>query len=141
MVNYILCTTTTTTFFETNIFITTTTFFEIMIAFTTIWALLYENGSAARKEEGTRAYWDTLSPTQQQQVFTTITDKLQKGLFVHYDPIRALRENLRRGQAAEPTFLRGDEGGDLVQVRYNGLYKICTRDTMKAFKLEYVRDW
>ena len=42
---------------------------------------------------------------------------------------------------AEPTFLRGDEPGDLVQVRYNGLYKICTRETMKEYGLEYVRDW
>ena len=42
---------------------------------------------------------------------------------------------------SEPPFLRGDEPGDLVQVRYNGLYKICTRDTMQKYGLEYVRDW
>ena len=41
----------------------------------------------------------------------------------------------------EPTFLRGNEKGDLVQVRYNGLYKICTRETMQRFNLEWVRDW
>ena len=42
----------------------------------------------------------------------------------------------------EPTFLRGDEKGlDLVQVRYNGLFKICTRETQQTFALEYVRDW
>ena len=36
----------------------------------------------------------------------------------------------------EPTFLRGDEAGDLVQVRYNGLYKICTRETAQQFNLQ-----
>lgn len=41
----------------------------------------------------------------------------------------------------QPVFLRGDEGGDIVQVRYNGAYKLCTRDTMKLFGLEWVRDW
>lgn len=41
----------------------------------------------------------------------------------------------------EPTFLKGNEAGDLVQVRHNGLFKICTRDTMRQFGLEYVRDW
>lgn len=41
----------------------------------------------------------------------------------------------------KPEFLRGDEGGDIVQVRYNGAYKLCYRDTMKLFGLEWVRDW
>ena len=41
----------------------------------------------------------------------------------------------------QPVFLRGDEGGDLVQVKYNGKFLICTRETMKLFGLEWVRDW
>ena len=41
----------------------------------------------------------------------------------------------------QPVFLRGDEGGDIVQVRYNGAYKLCTRATMELFGLEWVRDW
>ena len=41
----------------------------------------------------------------------------------------------------QPDFLRGDEPGDIVQVRYNGAYKLCTRDTMELFNLEFVRDW
>ena len=41
----------------------------------------------------------------------------------------------------QPTFLRGDEPGDLVQVKYNGKFLICTRETMNIFALEYVRDW
>ena len=41
----------------------------------------------------------------------------------------------------QPVFLRGDEGGDIVQVRYNGAYKLCTRATMELFGLEWVRNW
>ena len=41
----------------------------------------------------------------------------------------------------QPVFLRGDESGDIVQVRYNGAYKLCYRATMELFNLEWVRDW
>ena len=41
----------------------------------------------------------------------------------------------------QPEFLRGDEGGDIVQVKYNGTFKLCTRATMELFGLEWVRDW
>ena len=41
----------------------------------------------------------------------------------------------------QPVFLRGDETGDIVQVRYNGTFKLCTRATMELFGLEWVRDW
>ena len=42
----------------------------------------------------------------------------------------------------EPPFCSGGENNlDLVQVRYHGLYKICTRATMELFGLEWVRDW
>lgn len=41
----------------------------------------------------------------------------------------------------QPQWLRGDEGGDIVQVFYNGAYKLCTRATMELFGLQWVRNW
>ena len=48
----------------------------------------------------------------------------------------------------EPTFLSGQEqdefhrlGVPLVQVRYNGKFLICTKQTMQDFNLEFVRNW
>ena len=48
----------------------------------------------------------------------------------------------------EPTFLSGQEqdrlreqGIPLVQVKYNGKFLICTRETKELFNLEFVRDW
>lgn len=48
----------------------------------------------------------------------------------------------------EPTFLSGQEqdeyhrqGIPLVQVKYNGKFLICTRETMELFNLSFVRTW
>ncbi len=41
----------------------------------------------------------------------------------------------------QPDFLRGDEPGDLVQVKYGDRIKICTRATMELFGLEWYADW
>ena len=67
---------------------------------------------------------------------------------MHFDPIRAIQETLRRFKSVGPSFLSGPEqnacfrqGIPLVQVRYNDRYLICTRQTMQEFGLEYVREW
>ena len=112
-----------------------------MIEFNEIWQLLVNNGASLRKEEGTRRYWLTLTPEQQQLAFTNISRKLSEGAFVHYDPIRAIKENIWQAKKAEPTFMRGDEPVELVQVLYNGMYKICTPETAKAFGLQIIRTW
>ena len=48
----------------------------------------------------------------------------------------------------QPEFLSGQEQDrlrekriPLVQVKYNGKFLICTRETMELFGLEWVRDW
>ena len=48
----------------------------------------------------------------------------------------------------QPTFLSGQEqdehhrqGIPLVQVKYNGKFLICTKQTMQDFNLEFVRNW
>ena len=48
----------------------------------------------------------------------------------------------------QPEFLSGEQqdnlrkqGIPLVQVKYDGKFLICTRDTMNLFNLEWSRDW
>ena len=72
--------------------------------FELIWQTLYNHGASAKKEEGTRRFWATLTPQQQEQVFTTITQKLREDKFVNFDPIRAIRENLRSARQQVLTF-------------------------------------
>jgi hypothetical protein len=109
--------------------------------FDAIWLLLLQNGASPKKEEGTRRYWSTLGADKQQAAFNNISRKLVAQDFVHYDPIRAIKENSWQAKEPQPIFLRGDEGGDIVQVKYNGAFKLCTRATMELFGLEWVRDW
>jgi hypothetical protein len=110
--------------------------------FNSIWLLLLQNGASPKKEEGTRRYWLTLSDDKQQAAFNNISRKLAAQDFVHYDPIRAIKENSWQAKEPQPEWKRGNETDeDLVQVRYNGLYKICTRQTMNMFNLEFVKNW
>jgi hypothetical protein len=110
--------------------------------FKDIWLLLLQNGASPKKEEGTRRYWLTLSDDKQQAAFNNISRKLAAQDFVHYDPIRAIKENSWQSKDPQPEWKTGGETDeDLVQVRYNGLYKICTRATMELFGLEFVKDW
>ena len=67
-----------------------------MITFEELWQALYDHGASGKKEEGARRYWEGLETEQQEWVFSTITDRLQKKKFVHYDPIRAIKEALQQ---------------------------------------------
>lgn len=42
--------------------------------------------------------WESFSTQQQQQIYDTIRNKLQSGKFVHYDPVKAIRENTPKVQ-------------------------------------------
>ena len=113
-----------------------------MIEFNDMWLQLLTNGASPRKEEGTRRYWDTISDEQQYLAYTNISRKLSERAFVHYDPIRAIKENIWAAKDLQPEWKTGGEiNEDLVQVKYNGKFKICTRATMELFGLEWVRDW
>ena len=85
-------------------YLTTTNFKTMDELFNQLWAILYDHGASAKKEEGTRRYWATLTPQQQRQVFTTISTKIKEDKFVQYDPIRAIKENLRRVRSMTLSF-------------------------------------
>jgi len=109
-----------------------------MIIFEQIWELLYEHGASAKKEEGTRRFWDTLTPFQQEQVFTTISTKLREDKFVQYDPIRALKENIPKLPREEPTNYNGKAlpNVPVFSAKYNGQWGMYTRDDIRKFGLE-----
>ena len=63
--------------------------------FEDFWPLVENHGSVAyfHKNE-CENLWRGLSPEQQQAVYDAIQRKLHSGLFVHYDPAKAVRDNL-----------------------------------------------
>ena len=42
--------------------------------------------------------WESLTERQQQQTYDTIRNKLQAGKFVHYDPVKAIKDNTPKKQ-------------------------------------------
>lgn len=115
-----------------------------MIDFQQIWALLYDHGASAKKEEGTRRFWETLTAEEQMHVFTTISTKLKEGKFVQYDPIRAIKESLHNGKPAkEPTNYNGCKKGQWLLAmktaaiaKYKGRWGIYDIEDIREFGME-----
>lgn len=42
--------------------------------------------------------WETFTERQQQQIYNRIYNKLQSGKFVHYDPVKAIKDNVPKVQ-------------------------------------------
>ena len=72
--------------------------------FIEIWKVLYQHGSTEWKMEECKQLWNTYTQQQQQQIYNTITEKLKNGKFVHYNPVRAIRENVKPVCALEMAF-------------------------------------
>ena len=104
-----------------------------------MWQVLYEHGASEKKREGTERYWNSLTAEQQREVFSSISTKLREGRFVQYDPIRALKENTPRMQAAEPTNWNGkalDTGKQYVTACWNGKWGTYTIEDARDFGME-----
>ena len=67
-----------------------------MARFEDLWQSLLQHGSSNYKRAAAEAEWNSYSPEQQQQIYTTICQKLEQNKFVHYDPVQAIRDNIRK---------------------------------------------
>ena len=105
--------------------------------FDDIWRLLNPQGEYVRRVNACGKLWNGLPWHRRKHIYETIASLKAQGKYVNPNPLFAIKDN----NNAEPEFLKGNEGGDLVQVRYNGAYKICTRETMEEYGLEFVREW
>ena len=76
--------------------------------FDEFWPLVETHGSVAyfHKNE-CRSLWNSLSPEQQTAVYNEIQRKLNSGLFVHYDPTKAIRDNVPKTPKVQ--IISGDE--------------------------------
>ena len=106
-----------------------------------IWALLAPEGEFKRRRKVCERLWDSYEPAMQEAIYARIDGKLARYEFVNKNPYFAIEDNGRELQEMEPEFKKGNEGGDLVQVLYKGMYKICTRATMELFGLQWIKDW
>lgn len=113
---------------------------EENLDFMDFWFLFSAPKEMLNRENACRRLWEsqTFSRAKKQAIMKELTDHQMNGtLTEERNPFFYLNNH----DEPQPVFLRGDEPGDIVQVRYNGAYKLCTRATMELFGLEWVRDW
>lgn len=113
---------------------------EENLDFMDFWFLFSPPEEMLNRENACRRLWEsqTFSRAKKQAIMKELTEHQMNGTFTEErNPFFYLNNH----NEPQPVFLRGDEGGDIVQVRYNGAYKLCTRATMELFGLEWVRDW
>lgn len=107
--------------------------------FEAVWQALVENGSSKKHKEAVKRYWDTLTAEQQQRAGRAIPKKVQEEAFVQYDPIRAIKENIRKRQAVEPENYNGrslKSGVQYVIARYKGSYGTYSLEDAQAYGME-----
>ena len=113
---------------------------EENLDFMDFWFLFSAPKEMLNRENACRRLWEsqTFSRAKKQAIMKELTDHQMNGTLTdERNPFFYLNNH----DEPQPVFLRGDETGDIVQVRYNGAYKLCTRATMELFGLEWVRDW
>ena len=111
---------------------------EENLDFMDFWFLFSAPKEMLNRENACRRLWETFSRAKKQAIMKELTEHQMNGtLTEERNPFFYLNNH----NEPQPVFLRGDEPGDIVQVRYNGAYKLCTRATMELFGLEWVRDW
>ena len=113
---------------------------EENLDFMDFWFLFSAPKDKLNRENACRRLWEstTFSRAKKQAIIKELTNHQMDGTFTEERNPYFFLNNFPEPQ---PTFLRGDEPGDIVQVRYNGAYKRCTRETMELFNLQWERDW
>ena len=114
---------------------------EENLDFMDFWFLFSAPKEMLNRENACRRLWEsqTFSRAKKKAIMKELTDHQMNGTLTdERNPFFYLNNH----DEPQPDWKTGGETGeDLVQVRYNGRYKICTRATMELFGLEFVRDW
>jgi len=66
-----------------------------MYQFNELWVLFRQHGSSNKREAECAQLWESYSPEMRDLLYKTIRKKLEQRNFVHYDPLRAMQENVQ----------------------------------------------
>lgn len=111
---------------------------ENFLDFKDFWASFIVPVEYENRKNACRNLWATFSDVKKNTILCELQSLCEEGRTTEQ---RNPYFYLNNYEEPQPVFLRGDEGGDIVQVRYNGTYKLCHRATMELFGLEWIRDW
>ena len=111
---------------------------DITFDFETYWTKIGGDIHFADRKAATELEWNK-HPDKHKPIILWL---VEHGKYPQRNPFFFIQDFKIKRPKGQPEWKTGGETGeDLVQVKYNGLFKICTRQTMEDFKLEYVRDW
>ena len=113
---------------------------EESLDFNDFWIKFSVPTELLNRENACRRLWesDSFSRAKKKAIMKELTDHQMNGtLTEERNPYYFLNNH----DEPQPVFLRGDEEGDIVQVRYNGKFLLCHRATMELFGLEWNMDW
>ena len=71
-----------------------------MSSFDFLWQILDKHGVIERYKGDCFDLWNTFTLEQQRHIYRSIRDKISKGEFVNYHPVKAVRDNVP--QASKP---------------------------------------
>ena len=111
---------------------------ENFLDFKDFWASFIVPVEYENRKNACRNLWATFSDVKKNTILCELQSLCEEGRTTEQ---RNPYFYLNNYEEPQPVFLRGDEGGDIVQVRYNGTFKLCHRATMELFGLEWIRDW
>ena len=111
---------------------------ENFLDFKDFWASFIVPVEYENRKNACRNLWATFSDVKKNTILCELQSLCEEGRTTEQ---RNPYFYLNNYEEPQPVFLRGDEGGDIVQVKYNGTYKLCHRATMELFGLEWIRDW
>ena len=118
---------------------------EENLDFMDFWFLFSAPKEMLNRENACRRLWETFSRAKKQAIMKELTEHQMNGtLTEERNPFFYLNNH----DEPQPEFLSGldqdklrEKGIPMVQVKYNGRFLICTRETMDLFGLEWNRDW
>ena len=109
------------------------------MTFDKLYQLLEGHGTIPNKRVAASELWATLSQQQQDVVYSTIEKKILNGKFVHFDPEKAIRENMPKEKLSVPTNYRGraiPAGLQVFSAAYNGVFGMYTQADIDTYHLQ-----
>ena len=112
---------------------------ENFLDFKDFWATFIVPVEYENRKNACRNLWATFSDVKKNAILCELQCLCEEG--------RKTEERnpyfyLNNYEEPQPVFLRGDEQGvEIVQVKVGNRFRLCSRETMNLFNLQWIKDW
>ena len=112
-----------------------------MQSFDFLMQLLRAHGVIESRIPEAQRLWDTYTIEQQRQIYGSIKSLLEKGKYVCYDPIKAIRDNVRKPAPTQLSFREYYERYGTTQITTKRVHYILVwfyREAKKRKKYDFL---